>query len=42
MVDESKVIIDESIPIPDVGISVNIYDNIGIFDMIKLYQINKI
>ena len=42
MVDESKLIIDESIPIPDVGISVNIYDNIGIFDMIKLYQINKI
>ena len=38
MVDESKLIIDESIPIPDVGISVNIYDNIGIFDMIKLYH----
>jgi len=42
MVDESKVIIDESIIIPDISISVNVYDNIGIFDMIKLYQINKI
>ena len=42
MIDESKLIIDKTIPIPDVGISVNIYDNIGIFDMIKLYQINKI
>lgn len=42
MVDESKLIIDESITIPDISISVNIYDNVGIFDMIKLYQINKI
>lgn len=42
MVDESKLIINESIIIPDISISVNVYDNIGIFDMIKLYQINKI
>lgn len=42
MVDESKLIIDESIIIPDISISVNVYDNIGINDMIKLYQINKV
>jgi len=42
MVDESKLLLDESITIPDISISVNVYDNIGIFDMIKLYQINKI
>ena len=35
MVDESKLIIDKSIIIPDISISVNIYDNVGIFDMIK-------
>jgi len=42
MIDESKIRIDSSISLPDISVSVNIYDNIGIFDMIKLYQINKL
>jgi len=40
-IDESDLILDDSYSIPSINLTVNIYDNHGIFDIIKLHQINK-
>lgn len=39
--DETNLILDDSYSIPSINLTVNIYDNHGIFDIIKLHQINK-
>ena len=40
-IDESDLILDDSFSIPAINLTVNIYDNHGVFDIIKLHQINK-
>ena len=39
--DETNLILDDSYSIPSINLTVNIYDNHGIFDIIKLHQLNK-
>jgi hypothetical protein len=40
-IDETDLILDDSYSIPYINLTVNIYDNHGVFDIIKLHQINK-
>ena len=40
-IDENDLILDDTFSIPPVNLTVNIYDNHGVFDIIKIYQINK-
>ena len=40
-IDENDLILDDSFSIPAINLTVNIYDNHGVFDIIKLHQINK-
>jgi hypothetical protein len=40
-IDEHDLILDDSFSIPAINLTVNIYDNHGVFDIIKLHQINK-
>ncbi len=39
--DETNLIFDDSYSIPPINLTVNIYDNHGVFDIIKLHRINK-
>ena len=40
-IDENDLILDDTFSIPPVNLTVNIYDNHGVFDIIKIHQINK-
>ncbi len=40
-IDETDLILDDSYSIPYINLTVNIYDNHGVFDIVKLHQINK-
>lgn len=40
-IDENDLILDDSYRIPYINLTVNIYDNHGVFDIIRLHQINK-
>jgi hypothetical protein len=40
-IDETDLMLDDSYSIPYINLTVNIYDNHGVFDIIKLHQLNN-